>query len=619
MSTLTSNQLTLLTLAVKFGLLSSEKYQEVIDWDRSERSYLDDINAEKAREPVRPRQTVEVSAAKLAIQITLREIELASESVDGPQKQRELAKLNRQLDRCRRELKEIVATNGISRSRKPTFLDEKKPVRPSMPEPGAAALQFISELISFEHDLCFVATTSSQSTIEPLSNRDIALCLRWNEVSVDPRATNSDEIWARFEELNSYRQCQLLSARCAELIMQSYYSKLTSAVVDISIQQLDESSCDWKDYDLRVGDRPVDVKNARKSLHGHGNFVEHCVPRFKEQRVTGEHVAIAGVLSEYINDPAKYRFVRTSATVLGEVNVVDVRLLYSWAKKRFGAKLDLKGIWNSGYLPGWLFEYPDAHYPRRGSTIKAISALATRFIRAGAFVERLPGWMFVFCGDEALLESLPLDDRKRKVVADLRSLANSIGISRRSLYVYAMGIALEAIADGLSPDDDLDALRQTIVMPLTSRESEIQSSMLGLADPLGYVESIVKLLSVIGNRLLEMQMRFSGFRLTHPAILKGICTDGSTPTLLAYCGGWQAVPLKAKCGTMPLTIFDDELCPSCAHLVCPNCGYCSHLCPECKPRQLDFVQLVQSENGGGHRYTGDADDFQEDYLPDSTW
>lgn len=612
MPTLTSNQRTQLTFAMELGLLGPEKYQEIIDWDISECIYRNEINDERIREPVRPRHTAEISAAQLAIQITLREIELEKESVKGPQKKRKLAKLRGRLDRFRRDLEELVTTKGISRPGKPTSLNEQEPVRPPMPEAGATALNFVLKLISYERDLCFVATTPSQSSSAPLSSEDVELCLRWNNISGGVGLNESDGVWTRFNDLDSYRQCQLLSARCAELIMQSYYSKLVSVVVDVSIQQLKESSDDWKDYDLLVGDRPVDVKNARKSLHGQGNFVEHCVPRFKEQRGTGEDVAIAGVLSEYINDPNKYRLGPTSATVLGEVNVVDVRRLFKWAKERFGAKLDLKMIWNPSYLPGWLFEYPDAHYPHRDATIKAISTLASQVVRAGAYVWKIPGWMLVFCDDEELIKSLPLNDRKLKVVADLRRLHKSIGISRRSLYIYAMGIALEAIAEGLSPDEDLDAFRDIISMPLINQGAESQSLTLGLADPLGYVESIVMLLSAIGNRLLEMQVRLSGFRLTHPAILKGICTDGSAMTLLAYCGGWQTVPVTARCGTMPLTIVADELCPNCAHLVCHNCGHCSNLCPECKPRQLDFVRLVQGADGGGHQYTDD-DDLCEDY------
>lgn len=588
MPLLAAEQIKLLERAASFGILSPLKHQEVMDWNAAERRHRDELAAARAAGPVKPRYTTEVRVNELGVQITLRELELANSEREGPQKNLHIEKLKRTLASFQERLGQLKATHGLEKP------DENIPSRPEMPSSAQVALSLLLELNAIQTSLLFAATPVHQTAVSILSNADAELCLSWNDVTFKDSSDPDVTPWSRLNEIDPYRQCQILSARCAELVMQAYYGKLGFEVDDISIGQLDVTIDEWKSYDLRVGDRLIDVKNARKSLHGEGNYVEHCVPRFKQLRSTGQNIVIAGVLSDYLKVPNIYRQVPQAATVLGEVNVLEVRSLYRWAKNRFGPQLDLNGIWDPGFLPGWLFEYPQAHYPRREEAINAIAPLAWRLAEAGAFGDQLPSWFLVLCRDEGFVRSLPLEERKRRLIIDLRLMAETIGISRRSLYVYAMGIALEALSNGVSPEEDLHALIALIEIPSTSRHGGEQPSMLGLADRLGYVESIAKTLSEVGNKLLELGHQLTGFRLTHPAILKGVCADGSVLTLIAYCGGWQTLPVEARCGTSPLTIVDDAHCSACGRLVCHNCGHCSKICNACGPRQLKIASSIQA-------------------------
>jgi len=609
MSLLTAAQINLLDKAVEIGILSQSEHLQFLKWHATElkhHNYSDDKRVTKPRPLYR---TSEPAVIELEIRTILREIQIAEDEVDVPQKRRHSTKgLRKKLFAL---LEKLSALTGIKYvdplSREPEG-EEQLPGRPEMLSSARVALDCMEELQSLEANLCFVATPVVLRTNALLGNADAALCLRWNDIAFNARTTSEATAWTRLRELDTYRQCQVLSARSAELVMQAYYAKMGFDVEDVSLMQLEDTTDDWKVYDLRVGDRLIDVKNARKSLNGGGNFVEHCVPKFKELRATGDQVVIAGVLSDYQKDPNFYRQAYPSATVLGEVNVVEVRRLYLWAKYRFGPHLDLTGLWNYGFLPGWLFEYPDAYYPRRNETINSLSSIARRLNGAGLFSDRLPGWLLVLCGDEELVRSMPIKESKRKLILDLHLMVEKIGVSRRSLYVFVMGIALEALANRDSPEDDLTELISLIALPVKSPNGNEQLSMLGLADPMGYVVSLVKTLSKIGNKLLTLGIHLTGFRLVHPAILKGVCSDGRVLTLLAYCGGWQTVPISARCGTTPLTIIDDEHCPLCGHLVCHNCGHCSNICRSCKPRQLERARLISEAEQD--RY---ADFDSEDY------
>lgn len=303
MPLLTPEQIKLLEKATSLGILSPTKHQEALDRNAAERRLRDDLAVAQAAEPVKPRYTAEVRASELGVQIALRELEIANSESAGPHRALRIERLKRNLATFQKQLEQLKATHGIeSLDRKPPT-DDHVPIRHEIPVPAQVALDLLAELNAIQGGLLFVAAPVALTAASSLSNVDAELCLGWNDVAFKASSDSEVTAWTKLSELDTYRQCQILSARCAELVMQAYYAKLGFEVEDVSVRQLDGTTDEWKTYDLRVGERLVDVKNARKSLHGEGNYVEHCVPRFKQLRATGENIVIAGVLSDYLKVP----------------------------------------------------------------------------------------------------------------------------------------------------------------------------------------------------------------------------------------------------------------------------------------------------------------------------
>ncbi len=568
---LTKIERLLLGNAEKLSILGAAEVAEALTWSAM-------AEPPRSIERVRPKLRSEISACELGLQIAQRELQLCVRDLSrkGTQQKanvwrRVQADLETKLARLR-----VGAVDGAPVP-KPT-LDV-----PPMPTAAREALDLMLAIDRIAGELSEEATSPQQAPVSMIGLLDAELCLRWSDVAIRASNSRDEEIWIQLKELERYRRGQLLSARVAELVACAYYRRLGFEVEDVSVQQLDGASEEWKLFDLRVGAHCIDVKNARESLNGLGHFVEHCVPRFKKDRASGADVVITGVLSKYLSDPGKYIEQEQAAIVLGEVCVEDVRRLYRWSRTRFGEMLDLKGVWNPGFLPGWIFEYPVEHYPRRLEAIRSIATLARNLVHAGAWADNLPGWLLVLCEEDCVIGSMQIAVDKRKLVEDLRSIQLHVGLSRRSLFVYAMALTLESLAAGEQPEDRLATLVELISFPTLGRD---RHSILGLRDPLDFVSQIAQTLGSIGRAVLERSIVLTGFRLTHPAILKGVRADGSVLTLLAYCGGWQEHPFKARCGTVPLTIAKNEHCGSCGYLICHNCAHCSNTCPECAPRQV---------------------------------
>lgn len=431
-----------------------------------------------------------------------------------------------------------------------------------------------------------------------LETLDAKICLAWCNIEVGMPLQSNESPQRVLQRLGRYESCRLLSARAAELIVAAYFRDLGKDVQDISIQQLNGCTDDWKYFDLKVADRYIDVKNSRKSIGGGQHYVEHCVPQFKRSRTDRKDVAIFGVVSPYLADPSKYFDGTLEAIVLGEVNVQDVRELFRWARSRFGKSLDLAGIWGSGYLPGWIFEYPSDHYPGRSAAIAALPTLVFQMLEAGAPLDGLPEWLHFFQEDARSMHQEPiLESRIRK---DLKSIHSTIGFSRRSIYVYAMGLAIQALERHESPEVDLAILQRYLGLGGVS-------GFLFLDDPLQYVTSLIDSLLAICNEILRQRLQVVAFRLTHPSILQGVLENGMSVRLLAYCGGRIN---NVQCGTTPLVFGRNLTCRQCKYLICPNCGNCSESCTECQPR---INRLINEGRLGGGMWRG----YQESPYPDN--
>lgn len=433
---------------------------------------------------------------------------------------------------------------------------------------------------------------SNQLVMAPSNADDIHLCLTW--AGLGATATQHCDPRHLIEALGDYEAKRLLSARIAEHAAAEFYEALGHEVIDVSIGQIGNSDDQWKDFDLLVNGRPIDVKNSRRSFSSHDSYVEHCVPTFKLSRACGTEVAVTGVLSEY--SPFENLAESTSSCrILGEVTESEIGRLKVWARRRFDHILSIDGIWKPKYQPGWIFEYPPEHYPSRKTAIDDIPCLIEKLKACGIANDRIPGWLLSLCPDRELALSLAGSGQKSKILTDLYFLDNEIGFSRPGLFIYVMGLFLEAIAN----DEQAGQLDGPLRALLFLHGSPL-SRPLGLEDSQCYVANLIDMLVQVQNEVLRQNIQLTAFRLTHPSILLGQRDSGSWMTLIAYCGGWREVPIRARCGTTPLFFGQHEICPNCGHLVCDDCGFCSHDCDLVARRQHGVVTRQRLSNKDGY-------------------
>jgi hypothetical protein len=447
-------------------------------------------------------------------------------------------------------------------------------------------LTLASALHIVTNDIRRTKTSSARTLQQSISTRDIDLCLMWSGISNDGHSHT--DVAAISALLGDSEASRLLSARAAELAAADYYTGLGHAVTDVSITQLENMDDSWKDFDLVVDGRLVDVKNARRSFSSPERYVEHCVPRFKQSRASKAEVSIAAVLSPYL---AVGQIARSDIDylMLGEVRVSDIRRIYVWMRNRFGHVLKLDGVWKPNYQPGWVFEYPPEHYPGRSIGVLAINDLLLGFDRAGVAADHIPGWLFALCRDQNFVASEHFSEDKQRILADLRSIDEQIGLTRPSIFLYVMGLILESIVNELP----VERIKKPLSDLIFIRDPDsTRPSILGLDDPQGYVAELVETLCRVQEEVVAQHKQFISFELTHPSILRGRLLNGSWMTLLAYCGGWCSLPVKVKCGAAPLFFGKHEACPSCGYLICDECCYCSRNCKFVSSRQRNIAERL---------------------------
>ena len=442
-----------------------------------------------------------------------------------------------------------------------------------IPQKALRVFALMSKAEEIADDLCGKKISVDRKINKPLQPSDAMLCLIWGNIKLEDLPSSLDEAHFQLHRLGDSEACRLLSARAAELIATDYLKELDHKIEDISIQQLKQSTEGWKYFDIRCDEISVDVKNSRKLHRGSDHYVEHCIPRFKKNRNDNQDIFIMGVLSPYINNPQKYFEEIVGATILGQVNIKEIRNLYRWAQKRFGKLLDLTGIWGSGYYPGWIFEYSSDHYFSRARALTSAPNLVSEFIAAGVPKENLPRWLRIFEDNKDGNLFTDESEASERILRDLKSMQAEIGITKRSLYIYAMGITIEYLIQGQSPEDGINELRMHIQV-----DSETQSNkFFGLDDPLRYIDSLLNSLATVSDRLIRQHTRILVFRLIHPAILTGVRDDGTVLRLLAYCGGKFG---NIQCASDPLVFGVNSNCPSCQYLICKNCFGCAAACSE---------------------------------------
>jgi hypothetical protein len=457
---------------------------------------------------------------------------------------------------------------------------------------GKYFLHALDSIIEHSRKLHLVLSNLSKYSINPnrtdiplLDESDYRLCVTWAGYPMDTIQNPNAEKLVTL--IGPFEAARLMSARVAELVAIGYFRELGCYVEDVSITQIHESiNSQWRDFDLLVDGRPVDVKNARHSLSNPDSYVEHCVPRFKQDRQTNTDVSILGVLSKY-QKPYQISEGLGACVILGEVEVTHIRQLYVWFRNRYKNLIDFKGLWTPEFQPGWAFEYTPAFYPERMIGIDKIESVIQLSNSLGIETEYINSWLIALCPNKKVINELNLSSERLAIFNDLYDLNLRVGLTRPALFIYIMAYSLEAIQRNNKKEQTIAQL-QSIIFPSKTNNNNLHYP-LGLTDSQKYIATLIDAFEQVIDAIIEQGIQFTAFKLQSPSILKGMTANGSWITLLAYCGGWIEFPYKLKCGATPLYLGGNNTCTACSRLICNKCGFCSDGCHLVKERQKKFA------------------------------
>jgi hypothetical protein len=428
---------------------------------------------------------------------------------------------------------------------------------------------------------------------------DVALNLPFGKSTlIAPGEPEDEDIRLANEWINrqtaesTSEKTRMLSARMAEKAVIRYLSDRGEKPKDIAVLQLPEFAshdCEWVNYDIRVGDACIDVKNARRSKHNPHAFVRHCVPNFKTTR-NGSSVIIAGALSKWLsldkilNGESEVRFLgTTSADKLSQL----LRMLTSSR-----LQLSVTSLNGRTFLPSWIFDYTAADYKSRDDALRQIAKLFDN-LSIGSHLD-VPGLMPALLAIGATDLINPKDLRYTWQFDFINCLNSRLKEYPFTLSVVFLSI-LEHFLIMLAKDDSMDYVPEAyreIVFYSTKWESP-----LFFCDPECAVYSLIESLATLWRHREESLLGLKIFRLHQLNVLSGKRDEHSPwKTILAYCGGWKKESGRSSpCGMTPLVYGQHDSC-SCGKLICPKCGFCSNYedCPKCEPRQSKLDALRNS-------------------------
>ncbi|NUM46351.1 MAG: hypothetical protein HUU38_16740 [Anaerolineales bacterium] len=452
-----------------------------------------------------------------------------------------------------------------------------------------------------------------------LDIKDLEIAIDWAHFS----DTQKSEILAQpqveikaLEKKENYKLAQMLSARAAEKAVIEFFQSKVKSCKDISITQLVDNTYqpEYKKYDLLVDGIPYDVKNARRAKDNREQYVQHVVPKFKENS-SGQKVQIIGTLSEYLwaefvwnhEEASK----ETDIYVLGEIGKVNLEKVGFYFNKsglleiEFG-KIDLHI--EQSLLPPWIFEFPDFVYTKRRSTLLNISQidlpsydqwviakdLVPEFRTKNVFPLLLAmGIDLTKVWPEANWVQCQID-----FLQELYLAIQSLGAKRPVIYLSILRHFLLMVRNWHTAGDYHPKMYREFVFPQIAKGQFLNENPLFLVDPLKIIDALITTLSILWDEAIEEIKQYKIFRLQGLNILQGKRPNTSAyETILAYCGGNlydKHGHLDGKCGVNPLHLKNAHgHCPHCHRLICPICGFCSHYfdgkdCPKREKRQIEY-------------------------------
>ncbi len=417
-----------------------------------------------------------------------------------------------------------------------------------------------------------------------LNAQDIQLALSWSnstQLRQEITPANIDETVIHGEYGKHWELGRVLSARAAEKAVIDFYRRHRRTVSDISVTQITQrGSMDWKDCDLIIDDEPIDVKNSRTSAENRNSYVEHCVPKFKQDR-TNTQVKIAGVLSPYLwpstlLDPEDTSHVwRTPIRFLGVTTFDTVNALKKEFEipQVFSIELKRPGHGISQFLPPWIFDYPMFLYEKRDRALQNIANQPLLEYKDWEQCDVNPVPIYLAAGGHLLdkWDRSSLSNWEWDVVARISKWQTQHGLSLPFLYLTILTHFLEMVRH---PHPDYRPILYTRLLCYDKNYTK----PLFIHDPLETIHNLIKTLDDLWHAEHDFIKEFRIFRLQGLNILRGRYSskDAQWTTLIAYCGGWTVD--KIRCGNTPLVLGNCERCEECGKLICPKCRFCSKNC-----------------------------------------
>jgi hypothetical protein len=414
------------------------------------------------------------------------------------------------------------------------------------------------------------------------SQDDIKLIFDWVGYSIDGQNLEISDLYDQLsDDLYEGQINKLISARYAEKSAILFYQELGHAVSDTSIKQLDLQNDEWKLADIKAGEHYIDVKNARTSKKHGSNYSEQYVKSFKKS-IAKDDVIYAGVISNYQTKGQLCSEKNGEARILGEVTNQDIKTIKEYLKKRFSNILELQlsrsqssinnysGLKGS-FIPGWMFEYPQSFYGKNDQSENQLEE-ANKLLKA--FEEKEisskvdPFFYFIQCRfHDADLSKIPSEFLP--IIQELSHIDQSIGLSRRSIFLFILGYTLES----LSKNENFN--------PVIFKKIFFKSKSfpLGLLDSEQYIFNLISMLGKIWKTNRESLKQYNAFKLSGLNILRGFNND-RWETIYAYCGG--SFPDMRKCKKTPIYLGQSKICNACGMLICIDCSSCSIDCSAAK-------------------------------------
>jgi parallel beta-helix repeat protein len=392
----------------------------------------------------------------------------------------------------------------------------------------------------------------------------------------------AEQLLVRDWSLGNVSLEQAISARAAERGCKAFLQQLGYEVIDASLGQvlekydigvpdLEFEPEAWKTYDLYAAKHnrhtlQVDVKSARRN--DRGVYSRFFVKSYKQ--TLSENVKYFAVLMPNLREANS----STPAVIMGMTSLDTIQSLRKYANQLTGfLTVDFKapGREYGDFIPPYIFDFdaPLDFYREQLLVCEQVRSLTDAQLSE----------LLSLQGDAALpillasRRSLPgelmarLEDWEREFVQGIVDLPVSERISLPYLFVYLLLFFVRTVNRQIPPN-----LPSQWVRWIYGSDNPEEPHPLGVFDPLDIIRKFVNALNILYMNLQKGTLRYRSFDFRGPGLLRGTTENGSTHTLLAYCG---------QCSQWPLIWGREETCHRCGYLVCSDeqCHFCKQDCP----------------------------------------